>query len=354
VLYASRHVLRILLASCLTCILAASIAKSCCGYEQSPASSSSGSGDTSSPTGEVIDLAAYESALQSYSNTIEQNRHKQEEIARLRKSIPEHWTLRTSAGDVNVSNEWLRTELWNLEHHPKDADVIAVALKQRLYAIRVGAVQMETRPPEPEQARARLGAILSRREFRDLAGPSAAQKLMARISRWLLRQVVWLLSRLHINAKAGNVLAWTVIVVAFALLCYWMWKRLRSGAPLAQCSITKQETATMTSRQWLDEAMAAAERHDYREAIHCAYWAAIARLEDSGVLTRDRSRTPRESIRQLDSRPNDQKPLRDLTRHFELIWYGYRLASADDWCGARAQLEQMGCLKVSTAPTANS
>jgi hypothetical protein len=88
--------------------------------------------------------------------------------------------------------------------------------------------------------------------------------------------------------------------------------------------------------------------------VHCAYWAAVVHLETLGVLKRDRARTPRESLRLLDRHPNEQNLLREFTRRFELIWYGYRPASASDWSEARSHLEKMGCLTPSTAATANS
>lgn len=301
-----------------------------------------------------IDTTIYESQLDRWTTEIENSRHQPAEIARLRKSIPTQWTVHTSDANINISNEWLRSELWNLEHHPKEADAIAARLEQHLSAMRAAAAELDNQKATATDARAQLEKVLSRREFHGLAGPSEWQKLMARITQWLFERITRLLSRLHINAKAGNVVAWTVIGLSLAFLCYWIWRRLRIAALPLKASGSKQDFAARTSRQWLEEALAAAERGDYREAIHCAYWAAIAQLEDSGVLVRDRARTPRESLRQLDSRPGEQKPLRDLTRHFELIWYGYRPASADDWSGARVQLEQMGCLKASIAPTANS
>lgn len=302
----------------------------------------------------TIDLSAYESELARAANFVETNRHDAKKIAELRKSIPSEWTVHTVDNDIKISNEWLRTELWNMEHRPQEADAIAARLKQHLLALSAAAAALERASAGPYEAKTQLDKVFARREFRGLSGPSELQLLMARIERWILMWIERLLSRLHINAKAGNALAWCVIGVAFAFLCYWIWKRLRIDAQPSKVSGTKQDVVARTSQQWLDDALAASERGDYREAIHCAYWAAIARLEDSGVLKRDRARTPRESLRQLDSHPNEQKPVRDLTRHFELIWYGYRPASAGDWSGARAQLEQMGCLKASTAPTAKS
>src|SRR5262249_34816705 len=111
---------------------------------------------------------------------------------------------------------------------------------------------------------------------------------------------------------------------------------------------------TADSRVWANDALAAAERGDYREAVHCAYWAGVVHFEGLGLLKRDGSRTPREALRLLEPHPAEQKLLCECTRHFELIWYGYRPASAADWSNARIHLEKMGCLTPSTAAIANS
>ena len=158
---------------------------------------------------------------------------------------------------------------------------------------------------------------------------------------------------LHLGGATGNVVAWIVVGLAFLALAYFVYRNL-AGRSRLQESPVETPADLSDSRQWAREALAAAERGDYREAVHCAYWAAIARVETLGLLKRDRARTPRESLRLLDPHPSEQKLLREFTRHFELIWYGYRPASVQDWSDARAHLEKMGCLPPSTLATANS
>ena len=87
-------------------------------------------------------------------------------------------------------------------------------------------------------------------------------------------------------------------------------------------------------RHWAAEARTAAERADYRTAIHAAYWTAVARLEENHLLHEDRSRTPRESLRLIEAANAAYAPLSHLTRRFELNWYGYRVATSNDWADA--------------------
>ena len=177
--------------------------------------------------------------------------------------------------------------------------------------------------------------------------------LRARITRWIAEKIYRLLSRLHLGAAAGNAIAWGVVGLAFLVFCYWVWQSL-SGVTRVPLAPSVDPLDSIDSRMWAKDALAAAERGDYREAVHCAYWAAVVHLESLGVLKSDRARTPRESLRLLDPHPTQQSLLRDFTHRFELIWYGYRPASANDWSEARSHLEKMGCLTPSTAATANS
>jgi hypothetical protein len=304
-----------------------------------------------SQTPTELDLPAYESELDRVAESI---RHP-EQIPELRKSLPRTWPVRVGDKTVQVSADWLRSGLKHLEEEPARSASISRDITSRLVAMRkaASALQQGATPSNLVAAHTQLDKILSAREFGAAQGPSQWDMLKARIARWISLQIYKLLSRLHLGAKAGDALAWIIVGIAFLALCYWTWKTLYT--PNRKREIPA-ELATQSDdpRQWARDALAAADRGDYREAVHCAYWAAVVHLETLGVLKRDRARTPRESLRLLDPHPTEQNLLRDFTRRFELIWYGYRPASANDWSEARSHLEKMGCLTPSTAATANS
>jgi hypothetical protein len=277
------------------------------------------------------------------------------EIHQLHSSLPPAWYVRSGKTTFEVSTELITSKLRELEVHPNDSGKIIRDLNLRLSAMRKAAADMETaeQRENPGAAQERLDKILARREFQGAKDPSAMDLFLARINRWITERLVRLFMRLHISSKTGNALAWGVIILAFLALCAMVWRWL-AGKSRAPESEPTPKAVPSDARQWVDEALAAAEHGDFREAIRCAYWAAAAKLEDIHVLARDRARTPRESLRLLEHHPNEQRLLRDLTSHFELIWYGYRPASLSDWSLAKEQLEKMGCLKASTALTANS
>lgn len=277
------------------------------------------------------------------------------ELLPLRSSLAPAWHVRAGNVSIEVSTEPITNGLRELEVRPQDSLKILRDLHLRLAAMRTAAAALEASEPRenPETARARLETILARKEFQGAKGPSAMELLQARINRWIVEKLARLFMRLHISAKTGNALAWGVIILAFLSLCYMVWRWL-SGKPRIAENVPAAKAATSDARHWVEEALAAADRGDFREAVHCAYWAAVAKLEDMNVLARDRARTPRESLRLLEQHPNEEKMLRGLTTHFELIWYGYRPVSPNDWSRVKEELEKMGCLRASTAPTANS
>jgi hypothetical protein len=299
-----------------------------------------------------LDVRSYESELDRIAESI---KHP-DQIPELRKSLPRAWPVQVGDKSIQVPTDWLASDLKKLEEDPARYAFVSRAASSRLGAMRKAAEGLERGTASPvnlDAAHTQLDKILSGREFGTAHGPSQLDLLKARIARWLSEQIYKLLLRLHLGAKAGNALAWIIVGLAFLALCYLVWKTL---SPTTRKRETSAETGKESDdpREWARDALAAADRGDYREAVHCAYWAAVVHLETLGVLKRDRARTPRESLRLLDPHPNEQNLLSEFTRRFELIWYGYRPASASDWSEARSHLEKMGCLTSSTAATANS
>jgi hypothetical protein len=298
-----------------------------------------------------LDLSGYELEL---ARTAEAVQHR-EAIAQLRQSLPRIWHVRTSDGAIDVSTAWLSSELKEVEQEPTRYEAIVNRVRSQLLAMHKAATELDgvLQQPSSAGARDRLDKILNRPEFAGEQGPSQLELLQAKIGQWIERQLFRLLSRLHLGARTGNVLSWGIVAIAVLALCYWIIRNLAERSRLQQ-QPADGVARLNNSREWAQDALAAAERGDYREAVHCAYWAVIVTLETRGILKSDRARTPRESLRLLDQHPREQTLIREFTLLFELVWYGYRPASAKDWSNARTHLENMGCLTPSTAATANS
>jgi Domain of unknown function (DUF4129) len=298
-----------------------------------------------------IDLGAYKAELDRCAESIRQG----ESPAQLRESLPRNWVIQTEQSRIVVSTDWLTAELRQAELDPGKSKAALRTVQGRLAAMHKAATDLEggSNGADAQSARAHLDKVLQRREFAGANGPSEMELLQARIARWIEQRLLRLLSLLHVGRMTGNVITWGIVALAFAMLCYWAWRNisraLRNATPAPQLA-----PAADDSRHWAKEAFAAAERGDYREAVHCAYWATIVHLEGLGLLKRDAARTPRECLRLLEPHPKQRQLLGEFTPHFELIWYGYRPASPEDWTNARVHLEKLGCLTASTPATVNS
>ncbi len=92
---------------------------------------------------------------------------------------------------------------------------------------------------------------------------------------------------------------------------------------------------------WAKQAEEFADDGEWREAVHCLYWAAIVSLESRRAWRHNPTRTPREYVRLLKPGSAQQKGLRELTRMFERVWYGLREARAEEYAEARGLYEAL-------------
>lgn len=303
----------------------------------------------------ALDLQAYAAELGRCAGRISQLRDNPAGIARFRRTLPPAWNVRADGRNFQISTKWLDAELLAIQDHPADSRTKWIELRDHLNFLRSQAESLAapSSVPPASTARQQLDAIFRRAEFRGLAGPGTLERWWRRVTYWIGSHIMGLLSRLHVRMPTGNLVAYVLIVVALVLLSLLLWRNLAGRSRQLEMRID-QPASFFDARAWIREALEAAERGRYREAIHCAYWGGVARLEDLGAFPRDRTRTPRELLRMLDSRPEQKAPFRDLATRFELVWYGCRHPSAADWENAKTQLERMGCLGISTAGTASS
>jgi len=311
--------------------------------------SAQGSEKVSQATSSALDLDSYQREL----NQIEEAAKDPAKIDALRRTLPDSWKVKQGDHVYSVPMSEISQALREIERDPKKATLAQLEFRLKLMLQEAQELAHLSSGTDLAQAQGKLNSILSRGEFQEASGPSAWDVIRARINRWILEHIIRLLSLLHISQKTGNAIAWAVLFLAVVLLFYVVYRWLSNSSKSAQFRAEVEPRAS-DARYWQNEALAAADRGDFREAIHCAYWASIAHLEDIRILPQDRARTPRESLRLLDQHPKEQGVLQSITRNFELIWYGYRPVSAADWVGTKEQLERVGCLQSSTAPTVPS
>jgi hypothetical protein len=276
-------------------------------------------------------------------------------IRQFRLSLPPEWVVQTDGQSLNIKTDWLAAALLVAENSPIASAEQQRQARQHLAALREAAEGLASPGSlDLAQARAQVDRILSASEFQGSHEPSWLDKLKARVSGWIARQLNRIFGGVWVSAAVGDTIAWIIIALAAVLLSLWAVRSLITASSRSHMDLSGAAPAGQDWRYWAEEARSAAARADYRAAIHAAYWTAVARLEENHLLPEDRSRTPRESLRVMGRASAAYAPFSGLTRRFELVWYGYRAATADDWNDSMQQLETLGCLRSSMPATAGS
>jgi len=301
-------------------------------------------------TTQQVSLQEYVAELDRCSTVLSASANDPAALRKLRMSLPDQWDVNVGGQTYRVDTNWLADGLVRTET-AFHGDKTALQLTQAQIAVHrdaAEALSKAARPQSLEDSRTKLNKILAAKDFQTSRGPTWLELLRARIYDWIARQLAKLFDRIGLPHGFGNVIAWTLITLAALLLIVWAVRATARAGSRAEMDLRGAAGAGQDAHYWFSEAREAAARGDYRAAIHAAYWAAIARLEEMKSLPEDRSRTPRESLRLIRRESAAYAPLLQLTRRFELVWYGYRSADSSDWNDAMQQLETLGCLRPST------
>lgn len=266
-------------------------------------------------------------------------------VRQLHATLPPSWTVTSGSARYTLDMAWLSAGLAGIEQNASAQSDVLAQTRERLDVYLQEARSLERPASASEnsaQARGRLDKILSAKEFRGQNGPSWTDVALQRVRDWINRQLERIFGPLRAR-QIGNIVAWSLVSLVGLLLMFWTLRLLLRPGERADMDLRGATPIGRDWRKWLREAREAAKRGDYRAAIHAAYWAAIVRMEEMKTLPEDRSRTPRESLKLIDRGSPVYAPLLQLTRRFELVWYGYRAATPADWDDAAHQLETLGC-----------
>jgi hypothetical protein len=246
-------------------------------------------------------------------------------------SLPASWTVLASGRHYTISTAPLRKFSASPELAQRWLDQLARQLES-----------FSTAPAIPTSARTQLNRILSRREFSAVQPPTLWERISQRILDWIAGIVRSLIGYAKQHPTTGMILFWLGALVAVGLLGFWL-LRLWSGKGRTPLSQPEPPALTQTWQQWALLAREASDRGDTRGAIHCAYWAAVVRLQDLQLLPRDLTRTPREYLSLLPDHEISHVRLAALTSALERFWYAARPASPADLRESFAQMEALGC-----------
>jgi hypothetical protein len=182
------------------------------------------------------------------------------------------------------------------------------------------------------EARHRADSILSHQEFVTVNEQSVWDKLIARFFLWLDSLFTNVARFGQRSPWIGPLFEWGLIALALAGLALWAMRALQRQRLAVRVEATRQiESWEEASRNWRSLAEEQAQQQEWREAVHCIYWASIVMLEGRRFWSPNRSRTPREYVALLEAGSPRSNLLRQQTRGFERIWYGLNPAAETDY-----------------------
>ena len=266
----------------------------------------------------------------------------------LAKSLPPSWSVNTPEKNYTVSTAALRSDL--------DAGAADKAEAWVRHLEEIEGSDAGTAASTAGGTRAELTQILAGPQFGSPRPPGPIDKARARIYAWLDRMISKLFSNIARHPMGAEILFWALLLGAVAAIALFVY-RLLSGNDRMDAL---QQTATILPQrswqEWLREARQAADRNEFREAVHSVYWAAITRLQETGAVPRDRAKTPREYLRLVvessvaetsamgPGAAMQMRPaLQALTSRFERIWYANGAAGPPDFQESVQQLKELGC-----------
>jgi hypothetical protein len=289
-----------------------------------------------------ISINQYRARLTALEHAVEQ---PHPDFLRLRTELPEHFDVDADNLHYEIDNRHIRGELKEAGDAKDDdeRDEAVDDLKSDLQS-RISQADAFEHPLD-STVQPKLQAILKQKQFRYVSGQDPRNAFYDAI----LRGIAYLFRGIARNPEQALFFAkafiYGVILVALGLAGFalFRWASGQAGFYEPQREYMTFAPSAKGWQQWLEEARAAAARGDLREAVHLTYWAAISRLESAGAWRPDRARTPREYLRLLTDKDPSHPVLVELTRRFELAWYGQRQPNDDDYGAVCEAVEQLGC-----------
>lgn len=303
------------------------------------------------PGAAPLDPAGFVREMRRLDPALGEAARKPEEVRSLLAQLPASWQVQTANQQYRISSEPLRTLL-------AEAQLNAPARQAKLREAQTWAAEMARQAeaysaerPSTKNPRALAEEILRRPGFTPIRPTSQLDLLRQRINRWVIGMIERFLTSMDRHPIGGEILFWAVIAAVVLFLAVTLFRYWGRHSPVDGLPKQGAIVVTRTWQEWIRSARRAAERGDFREAVHSAYWAAIIYLEIAGIVSPDRARTPREYLRllessgTLDAGPGKRRreTLAALTARLERVWYGFRPAGAEDFRDSLQQLEDMGC-----------
>jgi Domain of unknown function (DUF4129) len=306
----------------------------------------------SSSTAPIYDSASFIHELGRLKAGLDGAGNSTETLRAYRESLPVAWSVDAGGHHFDVPTDALTTRLKRAESEPKLRDQQLKEARDYLDSLTAETAALSGQsPPQTDSARTKLNAILAHSEYSHVQKQTWWQQIRGRITEILLNALDRILRNVGGQKSLGYILLWIGVCSGAILIAYWVFRNWFRTARAQEMALSAAAVPALSWQEWVFGAREAAGRGDYRMAVHCAYWAGIARLQDAGTLTPDRAKTPREYLQALskakllmpETLATRHDALSLLTARLERTWYGSQIATESDFRDSLTQLEILGC-----------
>ncbi len=231
----------------------------------------------------VLNLQESFAELERWSTAAQSVEKHPELAASLRRHLPEAWRVKIGQEEFSVPTTWLRDSLRLVEASHDLAAHYAGEITWRLAEMRREARALHEEQPAltPDAAAAALRQVLARRELRRVGPDTWLETGGEALAEWWNNLRQRLAGALKGHTRWLTILLSLFVLTVLALLAGWL-VRIALGRQWA--SQLRLEPPLVVGKRWQDwarQALAAANRADYRQAIRLAYWAAVYRLAEA-------------------------------------------------------------------------
>ncbi len=287
----------------------------------------------------ALSLSQYRAQLEQLQQLTDEDHFDAVKARSAAESLPDKWEVTEQGQSFEIPLQWFKRAVPSI----KDEDDSKLSdLHERVMDLEAEAERFGDLARDSSAERAKINQILARSEFHSVHSPNWYDRLKARVTQWLFD----LVSRLFGAAafpSISRMIVWVLVTLAVAVLAYLVYRTIKNNARLESFVPRLAPVSAKAWSVWMADAHAAASRGDWREAIHLSYWAGISLLEGRGLWRPDRARTPREYLHLLPAESASHPLLRQLTRRFEVVWYGYQAADEKTFQDSLVDLEKLGC-----------
>jgi len=288
----------------------------------------------------VLSPAAYRAELDRLLAAVDRADVPAIDLEVMANDLPPAWRVQDGPRNFDISTTRVRNDLRAMARTPGAGTT--AHLRAQLRRLHEDLDAYDAAPRDTTRDRAGLAAILARPEFSGVHGPTWFDRLKQAALTFLVSWLERAVSSSNIPT-IGRIVVYALVALALAVAALWIYRSLRRTAKTETILPDELPVSAKEWTAWLAEARAASERAAWRDAVHLAYWAAIAFLESRRLWPPDRARTPREYLRLLPAASEHRSVLAALTHTFELVWYGHHDADAGTFSRAVAELEKLGC-----------